>query len=85
MRVRCSAGLSVEEYSGAIYQRTLTDVDLPAIDSDKAILVKIKHDEKLPDNGNAFFQAALLYTNTSGARPRAYRRADESTAASNPS
>eukprot|EP00873_Tetraselmis_striata_P007892 jgi/Tetstr1/428156/TSEL_018207.t1 len=68
MRVRCSAGLSVEEYSGAIYQRTLTDVDLPAIDSDKAILVKIKHDEKLPDNGNAFFQAALLYTNTSGER-----------------
>jgi protein transport protein SEC24 len=66
MRVRCSAGLSVEEYGGAIYQRTLTDVDLAAIDSDKAILVKFKHEEKLSDTQNAFFQAALLYTNTSG-------------------
>jgi len=68
MRVRCSHGISVEEYSGAIYQRTLTDVDLPSVDSDKAILVKLKHDEKLPDTRLAYFQAALLYTNTSGQR-----------------
>lgn len=66
MRLRCSQGLSVEEYSGAIYQRTATDVDLPGIDSEKAIMVKIKHDEKLQDTKLAYFQAALLYTNTNG-------------------
>lgn len=44
MRVRCSQGLEVEAYLGAFYKRpnNVTDVDLPGIDCDKAILVRLQ-------------------------------------------
>uniref|UniRef100_A0A5B7A0D0 Uncharacterized protein n=1 Tax=Davidia involucrata TaxID=16924 RepID=A0A5B7A0D0_DAVIN len=48
MRVRCSQGLQVQEYSGNFCKRIPTDVDLPAIDCDKTIMVTLKHDDKLP-------------------------------------
>lgn len=67
LRVRCSEGLEVENYLGSCYLRTQTDVDLPAIDCDKSIMVKIKHDDKLQEGAEAVFQSALLYTSTSGA------------------
>ncbi|KAI3775586.1 hypothetical protein L1987_50165 [Smallanthus sonchifolius] len=49
MRVRCSQGLQVQEYSGNFCKRIPTDVDLPAVDCDKSIMVTLKHDDKLPD------------------------------------
>lgn len=49
MRVRCSQGLTVDSYHGSFCKRTPTDVDLPGVDSDKCIMVKLKHEEKLPD------------------------------------
>lgn len=66
LRVRCSEGLAVESYLGACYLRTMTDVDLPAIDCDKSIMVKFRHDDKLQEGAEACFQSALLYTTTSG-------------------
>jgi len=68
MRVRCSQGLNVESYQGALYQRSPTDIDLPAIDSDKTIAVHLRHDDKLQEDSEAAFQCALLYTSTSGQR-----------------
>lgn len=68
MRVRCSQGLNVESYQGALYQRSPTDIDLPAMDSDKAIAVHLRHDDKLQEDSEAAFQCALLYTSTSGQR-----------------
>ena len=43
MRVRCSQGLEVESYLGAFYRQPSnpTDVYLPAIDCDKAILANV--------------------------------------------
>ena len=41
---------------------------LPQIDCDKSIVVHLKHDEKLPDNSEACFQCALLYTTQEGER-----------------
>jgi protein transport protein SEC24 len=70
MRVRCSAGLDVDCYWGSFYKRPSnpTDVDLPAIDCDKAIVAKVQHVDKLANGGEAYFQAAMLYTTTDGER-----------------
>ncbi|KAG0560568.1 hypothetical protein M758_10G185600 [Ceratodon purpureus] len=68
MRVRCSNGLQVQDYYGNFCKRNPTDVDLPAIDCDKTIMVTFKHDDKFQDNAECCFQSALLYTTTSGQR-----------------
>ncbi|WOG83090.1 hypothetical protein DCAR_0102264 [Daucus carota subsp. sativus] len=68
MRVRSSQGLQVQEYSGNFCKRIPTDVDLPAIDCDKTIMVTLKHDEKLQDGAECSFQCALLYTTVDGQR-----------------
>jgi hypothetical protein len=48
------------DYGGFYCKRTPTDVDLPALDCDKAISVSLRYEEKLPD-GQA---GGLLRTNT---------------------
>ncbi|THU46580.1 hypothetical protein C4D60_Mb09t06430 [Musa balbisiana] len=74
MRVRCSQGLQVQEYSGNFCKRIPTDIDLPAeaflmqIDSDKTIMVTFKHDDKFQENSECSFQCALLYTTVYGQR-----------------
>ncbi|KAK9697846.1 hypothetical protein RND81_08G065200 [Saponaria officinalis] len=68
MRVRCSQGLQVQDYSGNYCKRIPTDVDLPAIDCDKTLMVSLKHDEKLQDGWECAFQCALLYTTIYGQR-----------------
>lgn len=68
MRVRCSQGIQVQEYSGNFCKRIPTDVDLPGIDCDKSILVTLKHDDKLQDGSECAFQCALLYTTVFGQR-----------------
>ncbi|XVE89833.1 hypothetical protein DITRI_Ditri20bG0026500 [Diplodiscus trichospermus] len=68
MRVRCSQGIEVKEYHGNFCKRIPTDVDLPGIDSDKAIMVTLKHDDKLQDGSECAFQCALLYTTVYGQR-----------------
>ncbi|CAA0811286.1 Protein transport protein Sec24-like [Striga hermonthica] len=68
MRVRCSQGIQVQEYSGNFCRRIPTDVDLPAIDCDKTIMVTLKHDDKLQESSECSFQCALLYTTVYGQR-----------------
>ncbi|CAN7022267.1 unnamed protein product [Brassica rapa subsp. trilocularis] len=68
MRVRCSQGIQVQEYSGSFCKRIPTDIDLPAIDCDKAVMVTLKHDDKLQDGAECGFQCALLYTTITGER-----------------
>ncbi|KAL3655073.1 Protein transport protein Sec24B [Castilleja foliolosa] len=68
MRVRCSQGIQVQEYSGNFCRRIPTDVDLPAIDCDKTIMVTLKHDDKLQEGSECSFQCALLYTTVYGQR-----------------
>lgn len=68
MRVRCGQGLQVQEYVGNFNRGTPTDVDLPAIDCDKSVMVTFKHDEKLQDGSEICFQCALLYTTIDGQR-----------------
>ncbi|XP_017698115.3 protein transport protein Sec24-like At4g32640 [Phoenix dactylifera] len=68
MRVRCSQGLQVQEYSGNFCKRIPTDIDLPAIDCDKTIMVTFKHDDKFQEGSECGFQCALLYTTVYGQR-----------------
>lgn len=68
MRLRASSGLGVVDYGGFYCKRTPTDVDLPALDCDKAISVALRYEEKLPDGQEACVQCALLYTTTAGER-----------------
>ncbi|KAG5607927.1 hypothetical protein H5410_029419 [Solanum commersonii] len=65
MRVRCSQLMSTPEI---IVKRIPSDVDLPAIDCDKTIMVTLKHDDKLQDGSECSFQCALLYTTIDGQR-----------------
>ncbi|CAI9293190.1 unnamed protein product [Lactuca saligna] len=68
MRVRCSQGVQAEEYFGNFCKRIPTDIDLPAIDCDKTIMVTLKHDDKMQDGTECAFQCALLYTSVYGQR-----------------
>ena len=65
-RMRCSSGLAVERYLGSFHRRTVTDIDLPAINADQSIAVQLRHDDKL--DKEAFFQFVVLYTSTLGER-----------------
>ncbi|KAG0465602.1 hypothetical protein HPP92_019766 [Vanilla planifolia] len=68
MRVRCSQGVQVQEYSGNFCKRIPTDIDLPGIDCDKSIMVTFKHDDKFQEGSECAFQCALLYTTVFGQR-----------------
>lgn len=68
MRLRCSTGLRATEYFGSFKMANTTDVELAGIDADKAIAVRIRHDDKIPDNADVHFQVALLYTSVFGER-----------------
>lgn len=52
LRVRCSSGLDVDGYTGSFYKppNSPTDLYLPAIDCDKALVAKLEIMEKLPAN-----------------------------------
>ncbi|XP_020618625.1 protein transport protein Sec24C-like [Orbicella faveolata] len=68
MRLRCSTGLRPVDFWGNCYMSNTTDVELAIIDPHKAIAIEIKHDDKLPEESQAYFQCALLYTSISGQR-----------------
>ncbi|VDN17031.1 unnamed protein product [Gongylonema pulchrum] len=67
MRVRSSTGLRPTGFFGLFYMENSTDMEVGAIDCDKALHVEIRHDDKLPE-GNAYLQTAILFTSCSGQR-----------------
>ena len=56
MRVRTSTGIRSTDFYGTFYMANTTDVELASIDSDKAVTVEIKHDDKLAEDAGAFVQ-----------------------------
>ncbi len=69
MRVRTSTGIRPTDFYGAFSMNNTTDVEFAGIDSDKSTVVRIRHDDKLPENGECHFQAALLYVLSMVAHP----------------
>ncbi|KAM6269591.1 protein transport protein Sec24D [Porphyrio hochstetteri] len=68
MRVRTSTGFRATDFLGAIYMNNTTDVEMAAVDCDKAVTVEFKHDDKLNEDTGALIQCAVLYTSISGQR-----------------
>jgi protein transport protein SEC24 len=69
MKVRCSNGLQVSSYHGGFLQHSFgADLEIGSVDADKAIGVLFSYDGKLDPKLDAHFQAALLYTSSSGQR-----------------
>ncbi|CAK7241893.1 MAG: COPII coat Sec23p-Sfb3p heterodimer component [Sporothrix thermara] len=69
IKVRCSNGLQISSYHGNFVQHTLgADLEIGAIDADKAIGVTFSYDGKLDTKLDAHFQSALLYTTADGQR-----------------
>ncbi|RMJ24118.1 Sec23 Sec24 family protein [Aspergillus sp. HF37] len=69
MKVRCSNGLQVSAYHGSFLQHTFgADLEIGAVDADKALGVLFSYDGKLDPKLDAHFQAALLYTSANGQR-----------------
>ncbi|XP_057712093.1 protein transport protein Sec24D [Corythoichthys intestinalis] len=68
MRVRTSTGFRATDFFGAIYMNNTTDVEMAAVDCDKAVTVEFKHDDTLSEETGAFIQCALLYTTIGGQR-----------------
>ncbi|XP_078576738.1 protein transport protein Sec24C-like isoform X4 [Branchiostoma floridae x Branchiostoma japonicum] len=68
MRVRTSTGFRPVDFLGNFYMSNTTDVELAAMDCDKAVAVDFKHDDKLSEELGAYIQCAVLYTSVSGQR-----------------
>nr|XP_045370942.1 protein transport protein Sec24D isoform X2 [Camelus bactrianus] len=59
MRVRTSTGFRATDFFGGIYMNNTTDVEMAAIDCDKAVTVEFKHDDKLSEDSGALIQLIL--------------------------
>ncbi|XP_068611788.1 protein transport protein Sec24D isoform X2 [Brachionichthys hirsutus] len=68
MRVRTSTGFRATDFFGAIHMNNTTDVEMAAVDCDKAVTVELKHDDALSEEAGALIQCALLYTTVGGRR-----------------
>ncbi|GAA5904381.1 uncharacterized protein JCM6883_006470 [Sporobolomyces salmoneus] len=68
MRIRCSNGLRISDHFGNFFQRNITDLEFGTLDADKAIAARIKHESKLDEKSDAYFQCAALYTSATGQR-----------------
>ncbi|BGP15597.1 hypothetical protein JCM10213_004114 [Rhodosporidiobolus nylandii] len=68
MRIRCSNGLRISDHFGNFFQRNVTDLEFGTLDADKAIAARIKHEGKLDEKTDAYFQCAALYTSATGER-----------------
>lgn len=67
-RLRVGGGLAVLEYSGCFARRTPTDVDLPAIDCDKALCATLRVEERCLDGTEVVLQFAMLFSSPAGDR-----------------
>lgn len=62
LRVRCSSGLDVDGYVGSFYKppNSPTDLYLPAVDCDKALVARLEIVEKLPANSEVCRRTCVL-------------------------
>ncbi|WFD31439.1 COPII coat Sec23p-Sfb3p heterodimer component [Malassezia sp. CBS 17886] len=68
MRMRCSHGLRVVKQYGNFHQHNMTDLEAGTWDADKAFTALVKHDARLEESQEAYFQCAVLYTSATGER-----------------
>ncbi len=60
MRVRTSTGVRPVDFYGHFFMSNTTDVEIAAVDSNQAVTVEIKHDDKLTDEDGVYIQVRTL-------------------------
>lgn len=55
-----SSGFRATDFFGAIHMNNTTDVEMAAIDCDKALTVEYKHDDTLSEETGAFIQVCVF-------------------------
>lgn len=68
LKLRTSAGLSVESYYLENVEYGSTDPILPVLSNDSCIDVLLRYDDKLKAGTDTYFQAAILFTDIHGIR-----------------
>merc|ERR1719354_524790 len=68
LRVRTSTGVRPTDFFGSYFMSNTTDMELASVNSDAAVTIEIKHDDKKTDEEGVYVQAALLYTSVGGQR-----------------
>jgi protein transport protein SEC24 len=68
LRVRTSTGVRPTDFFGSYFMSNTTDMELASVNSDAAVTLEIKHDDKITDEDGVYVQAALLYTSVGGQR-----------------
>lgn len=68
LKVRCSTGLSVEQYYCDSSDNTDHDPIIPVLTRDTTLDVLLKYDSKIKTGTDVHFQTALLYTDIDGVR-----------------
>lgn len=70
-----SAGFRATDFFGAVHMNNTTDVEMAAVDCDKAVTVELKHDDALNEEAGALLQvrrsAGLLIWEGGGGRGEA--------------
>ena len=56
MRVRTSTGVRPIDFFGHFFMSNTTDVEVAAFDTDQAVTIEIKHDDKLTDEDGVYIQ-----------------------------
>lgn len=51
-----AVGFRATDFFGAVYMNNTTDVEMAAVDCDKAVTVEFKHDDKLSEDTGALIQ-----------------------------
>lgn len=51
-----SLGFRATDFFGGIFMNNTTDIEMAAIDCDKAVTVEFKHDDKLGEDSGALIQ-----------------------------
>lgn len=68
VRLRCSSGFHVMDYVTPKGQVFSLDFTLPSLSSDQSIIANLQMLENIKDKKKVYFQAACLYTTSSGQR-----------------
>lgn len=55
-----SSGFRATEFFGAIHMNNTTDIEMAAVDCDKAVTVEFKHDDTLSEETGALIQVCVF-------------------------
>lgn len=55
------SGFRATDFFGAVYMNNTTDIEMAAVDCDKAVTVELKHDDTLSEETGALIQVCALF------------------------